>query len=244
MNFNFSVICLIFCFSSWSSEEICLKFKAWIKDNPQTLTGARVRGKGISLESPQKFSQKIISSKLEKLMIQGFSHSNARDADKLCQTLKRIASLDKNRSYYIDASYRDVRGYHYLQNHPIDESPETRLALLRLCLNEEYDLDLCKKGLEKTQNLQSFYNQYKSRGKKNWDSFFKIPKGHELKDASSNGRTLKVNFQRPKDERFAQFLKNSGKRVASGNSFPGHGHRRPGFQVANRSSCDRITVDC
>ena len=146
----------------------------------------------------------------------------ARQIDRQYQTAARYKSIDQWRSYYIQAANRDVRGFYYLSTNKISADdlrdveliPENKRdavkeALTGICFNSTSRLEDCQKavaGSWRENTLAEFYKKFIKDAKKNWDSFFLIPKNARRKDINWRGNTAEVPFNTPSIPKFVPYL--------------------------------------
>lgn len=204
--------------------------------------------RGIPIDKPNKYSPEIIKQETKKILSDLpleikrvlLSTENlpteiptedetfilhARKLDRNYQSAARYKSVDKFRSYYIQAASKDVRGFYYLNKNNITESELRKVesipteqiepikeALILICVNTEDDLVSCRDRVYsafKNNSLASIYEKYILRSKKIWNDFFKIPLNARRSDIRWSQSKAIVPFNNPEIPKFGPYLRDN-----------------------------------
>lgn len=135
----------------------------------------------------------------------------------------RYDLLIQRKSAYIEASTRDVRGFHYLYSKGIDEKKlaqfnqfsstdqeKIKSALVGMCRNSKIKNSVCAKELKtsiQNNNLVAFYSKYRNNAVINWNSFFQIPETAVRSDVTIRNNVLEIPFKMQKNNQMYDFAK-------------------------------------
>lgn len=135
----------------------------------------------------------------------------------------RYDLLIQRKSAYIEASTRDVRGFHYLYSKGIDEKKlaqfnqfsstdqeKIKSALVGMCRNSKVKSTVCAKELKtsiQNNNLVAFYSKYRNNAVLNWNSFFQIPETAVRSDVTIRNNVLEIPFKMQKNNQMYDFAK-------------------------------------
>lgn len=216
-------------------------------ENAIRLTSAQTR-RGIPIDKPNMYSPSIIKKETQSILAvvpkeitEVLTSSNsipstiplddesfiahARRIDRNYQSAARYKSVDAYRSWYIQAAFKDVRGYHYLKTNKIGEFelrdtakiPSEKIenikkALKLVCVNSLQDIYKCQGALDdafKKNKVSEFFQTHIQKANQVWNDFFRIPVTARRKDVRWNPSVTTVPFNTPEIAKFAPYLKNN-----------------------------------
>lgn len=134
----------------------------------------------------------------------------------------RYDHLIKNKTYYIDRSNKDVRGFYYFQTKKttaqslvdfrfFDDSTKRDItsALMGICKNNKIKAYTCQREINtavRRDNVHAVYSKYINGAIHNWNSFFLIPNTAVRTDVIYRNGILEVPFKSAESKEIQDFL--------------------------------------